>query len=77
MYTVNWSKEQGIYGGGFSEEDSKWLAAGGGKYSAHPWEATPMQQIAIFHKSGRRGEWTYGNWPTIAGCEGLPGSRIG
>ncbi len=67
--TVNW-KADNAYEGAFSWEPSKWAAGGGLRYAAHPYEATPMQQIAVFHQNGRNGEWTSSNWPTIPPCGG-------
>lgn len=66
--TVRWDTQAGIYGGGYSEEQSKWEAGGGLRYAAHAWEASARDQIAAFHQNGRNGEWTLSNWPTIARC---------
>lgn len=68
MSTVRWDTQQGVYEGGYSEENSKWLAGRGGRFARHAYEATPLQQIETFHENGRKGEWTLSNWPTIARC---------
>jgi hypothetical protein len=65
--TVNWRADND-YEGAFSWEPAKWEAGGGLRYARHPYEASPQEQIAVFHQNGRNGEWTLGNWPTIARC---------
>lgn len=70
MGTVHWRTQQGVYGGGYSEEQSKWEAGGGLRYAPHAWEASALDQIRAFHQNGRNGEWTLSNWPTIAYCRG-------
>ena len=54
------------YMGAFSWEQSKWEAGGG---RGRPYEASFPEQVRVFRQNGRNGEWTLGNWPTIAGCE--------
>lgn len=58
------------YSGAFQWEASKWKAGGGLRFASSPARATWLEQVRVFHRNGRNGEWTYGNWPTIAGCEG-------
>lgn len=67
--SINW-KANNNYEGAFSWEHSKWVAGGGLKYANHPYDATPQEQVAVFHQNGRNGEWTASNWPTIPPCSG-------
>lgn len=64
---IDWHARN-AYDGAFSWEQSKWEAGGGLRYAKHAYEAKPLQQVAVFHTNGRRGEWTPGNWPTIPPC---------
>lgn len=73
---INPKASGGTYSGAFQWEASKWRAGGGLRYASSPTGATLLEQVQVFHRNGRNGEWTYGNWPTIKGCEGLRGSAL-
>jgi hypothetical protein len=65
---VNWRAQEGVYGGGYSMEPSKWRHGGGLLYAQHPWLASPSDQTRVFRRLGALGEWTPDNWPSITPC---------
>jgi hypothetical protein len=56
---IHWDAQQGIYGGAYSMEGSKWEDGGGKEYAANPWEASAVEQTRVFERLRRRepGAW--------------------
>lgn len=65
---INW-RASGTYSGAFQFDEATWAEAGGTRYSRIAGEATPAQQLHVFH-SFEPGHPT--RWPnTVPPCVGI------
>lgn len=60
FYTINWHlDEDGIHTGGFQWDHATWGEGGGYRYATEAYEATPSEQLKVFHHfyPGHESRW--------------------
>lgn len=65
----NWRDASGGYEGGLQFLNSTWLAAGGGRFARHAYDATPAQQVEIARSWLARTSWS--QWPNTSRACGV------